>query len=88
MANSLIDDALVEIAKEYQPGLLMWLRSHPDGWARLLQLEDQINEAALARDDPGLKVALQAYRLFFQDIIKAYGEGETLPLFRASGQGA
>jgi hypothetical protein len=80
-ANSLIDNALQEIAKGYKPGFLMWLRSHPDGWARLLEIEVSINTTTLAGDEAGLKEALSAYREFFVEMTGLYGKGDTLPLF-------
>ena len=71
-ANSLIDDILLEINKVYQPGLLMWLKSQPDRWNRLLLLEDRINQATLSKDDPGLKTALSAYKDFIMEMLKSF----------------
>ena len=80
-ANSLIDDTLIEIGKSYQPGLLMWLKSQPGGWARLLQVEDWINRVALTADEIGLRAALEAYKIFFREVISLYERAEALPLF-------
>jgi hypothetical protein len=81
MDRSLIDATLVEIGRDYKPGLLMWLRSHPDGWARLLQLETTINSTTLAGDEPGLRVALQTYKDFIMEMGKLFEEANSLPLF-------
>jgi hypothetical protein len=81
MVNSLIDDELAEIAKEYQPGLLAWLKRRRDRWARLRGLEDGINKAALAGDEPGLKLALAAYRTFFIEMTGKLEEAQAMPLF-------
>jgi len=81
MAKLLINDGLAEIAKEYRPGLLAWLKSHSDRWAKLLDLEDRINLAALAGDEVGLKCALSDYREFFEEMAERYGKGDDLPLF-------
>lgn len=81
MVNSLIDDALVQIAKEYRPGLLAWMKRQPGRWARLLGLEDAINKAALAGDETGLRAALAAYKIFFTEMIGLYQKAKDLPLF-------
>lgn len=81
MASLLIDATLVEIAGEYQPGLLMWVKSQPDRWNRLLQLEDAINRTTLAGDGAGLKEALAAYKTFFTEMVEAFEMSNTLPLF-------
>ena len=74
MANLLIENALQEIAREYKPGLLVWLKHQPDKWVRFLELEVSINQAAFSKDEAGLMNALEAYCLFFQEMTKAYGE--------------
>lgn len=76
-----IDMTLEEIGGGYKPGLLMWLRSHPNGWARLLDIEGDINRAALAGDEVGLKVALGEYRGFFKEMSRLYERGVKMPLF-------
>lgn len=63
-ANSLIDDCLKEIAKEYKPGLLAWLKKQPDLWVRVLDLEGRINQAALSNNETGLKQELSEYKAF------------------------
>jgi hypothetical protein len=79
MVNSLIDGTLKEIAKTYHVGLLPWLkRRHPDRWAGLLELEDQIDKAALAGDEGTLTKALGEYRELFTGMISQY-EGKTIP---------
>ena len=87
MANLLIDIALREIAKEYKPGLLAWLKWHSDQWNRLLQLEDRINQAALAKYEEGLKDALSEYRTFFEEMLKFYSRDYDLPLFEGRANG-
>lgn len=82
-ANLPIDDALAEIAKEYRPGLLAWLKSQPDRWSRLLQLEDAINQTTLTGEGAGLRAALAAFKTFIKEMVAAYGEVQGLPLFGA-----
>jgi len=81
MASLLIDNALQEIAKEYRPGLLVWLKRQPDRWRQLLTLEDRINQTALSKDDPGLKTMLQAYKDFFQEMLERNEMNNALPIF-------
>jgi hypothetical protein len=81
MDSLLINDTLIEIGKSYQPGLLMWLKSQPGGWARLLQVEDWINRAALTGNKEGLTAALQSYKVFFREMVRLFEEAEGLPLF-------
>ena len=85
--NSLIDTALEEIEKTYEPGLLPWLKKHPDRWARLLELEDAINKAALAGNEQALTAALAEYQAFFEEVVKAYEYKGTLPLFEGRANG-
>ena len=61
----LIERTLREIGAEYRPGLLAWLKSQPDRWNRLLDLEDRINQGALKKDEVGLTRALTEYKSFF-----------------------
>ena len=79
----LIERTLQEIGKEYKPGLLAWIRTEyrHSKWKELLQLEDQINGAALAGDEKGLRAALEAYKIFFREVISIYERAEALPLF-------
>ena len=77
----LIESALKEIGREYRPGLIRWIGEEPGRWAKLLDLEDRINRAALSKDEVMLKDALASYRAFFQEMMEVYGKGETLPLF-------
>ena len=73
--RSPIDDTLSQIAKDYKPGLLPWMKHHhPDRWAHLLELEAEINAATLAGNESGLKPALKAYRTFFSESLRMYGE--------------
>lgn len=85
MVNSLIDSTIREINKEYKPGLLPWIKSSgPENWARMLSLGGRINQDALSKDEVMLKDALSDYRGFFSGMMKVYGKGETLPLFRVT----
>jgi hypothetical protein len=82
-----IGTTLREIGKEYRPGLIRWIGEEPGRWAKLLDLEERINRAALSKDGVMLKDALAKYRAFFQEMVEVYGKGETLPLLggRANG---
>lgn len=72
-----IEATLREIGKEYRPGLIRWIKEQPDQWGRLLTLEDQINKAALVRDEIMLTGALSEYRDFFTEMVNWYeGKGE------------
>jgi len=77
----LIESTLKEIGREYRPGLIRWIGEEPGRWVKLLDLEDQINRAALSKDEVMLKDALARYRAFFQEMVEVDGKGETLPLF-------
>lgn len=83
MDNLLIEDALVEIAKEYRPGLLAWVKKTTDRWAKLLEIETSINSTTLAGDEAGLRDALAAYRSFFGEMAVKFEGTETMPLFRS-----
>lgn len=87
MGSLLIDGTLAGVAKEYRPGLLAWLKSQPDRWSRLLQLEDHINRTTLAGDEEGLKEALAAYKAFFREMLERYVMSNTLPLFGCCDNG-
>jgi hypothetical protein len=81
-ARSLIDDALVEIAKGYKAGLLRWIRiEYRPQWREMLGLEDTINRAALTGNKEGLTAALQSYKVFFREMVRLFEEAEGLPLF-------
>jgi len=73
-----IDQTLHEINKGYRPGLIRWLREHPDRWRRLLDFESRINEVTLMNDEVGLKCALSDYREFFEEMTALYVKGDTL----------
>ncbi len=78
---ALIETTLLEIGKEYRPGLIRWIREKPDRWTQVLALEDRINRAALAGDDAVLEGVLSEYRAFFSEMVEVYGRAHTLPLF-------
>ena len=79
--NSLIDNALIEIAGDYKKGLLTWLKRQPDVWARLLKLEARVNDAALTGDHLDLVSALKEFKDFFEEMTKTYREGDQGNLF-------
>lgn len=83
----LIESTLKEMGKEYRPGLLGWIREDRERWRRLLTLEDRINQAALAKDEEGLKDALSEYRTFFEEMLKFYSRDYDLPLFEGRANG-
>jgi len=63
--TNLIESTLMEIGKEYKPGLIRWIRERPDLWRQLIALESRINETALSKDDEiTLRDALSDYREF------------------------
>jgi len=79
--HNLIDRTLREIGETYRPGLLGWLKEDRSRWRRLLSLEDNINRAALTADEIGLRAGLEAYKIFFREVISLYERAEALPLF-------
>ena len=84
-ANSLIDTTLREIGREYKPGLLMWIKkSRPEEWARMLTLEQGINQAALRGDMESLKQGLSNYKELILGAVEVFEtpRGQTGNLFR------
>jgi hypothetical protein len=80
--HSVIERTLLEIGKEYRPGLITWIKENRDLWARLLAIEARINQAAFAGNQGQLTRALEEYREFFTEMIPRYeGKGHTLNLF-------
>jgi len=80
--HDLIDRTLREIGREYKPGLIQWLKSQPDRWSRLLQVENRINRAALTGNKEGLTAALADYRAFFKEMVNLHvSTGEQGELF-------
>jgi hypothetical protein len=80
----LIDTTLREINKEYKPGLLLWIKkSRPEEWARMLLLEEGINQAALSGDGTGLKQTLSNYKELLLGIVEIFEipKGQTGNLF-------
>lgn len=84
---NLIESTLRQIGGEYRSGLIRWIRDQPERWTQLLQLEDGINQAALAKDEEGLKDALSEYRTFFEEMLKFYSRDYDLPLFEGRANG-
>jgi hypothetical protein len=72
MARSPIDGALVEIGRGYRQGLLAWLKEHLDRWAGLLEIESSINSTTLVGDEAGLRVALEGYKDFFEEMVALF----------------
>jgi len=60
----LIEKTLQEIGMEYKPGLLQFIKGQGQ-WARLLELEDGINKAALDQDEERLRTAVNKHKAFF-----------------------
>ena len=61
--NSLIDLTLAEIAREYHPGALVWMKANrPNDWGNMLTLERRINRTALEGDLRGLREVLSEYQ--------------------------
>ncbi len=80
--HKLIDRTLREIGQEYKPGLLAWIKDDRRRWARLLDMEDRINQASLSGDEKALVKGLEEYREFFSKMIPQYeGKGHTVNLF-------
>jgi hypothetical protein len=62
--NSLIESILMEIAREYQAGALLWMkRNTPAGWAKLVELDKQIDRTALV---------ITEYTTLIREMIKAF----------------
>ena len=60
MDSLVIDLTLKEIAKDYQPGTLPWMKvNSPEEWRRMLILEQRINGMALEGNLDGLRVGLR-----------------------------
>jgi hypothetical protein len=61
-ANSLIEVTLAEIARDYHPGTLPWMKvNRPNDWGSMLTLERSINKAALEGNLNALREALGDY---------------------------
>jgi len=76
MGGSLIDNTLMEIANNYQAGLLPWVKKErPEQWGRMLNIESRINTAALSGNKISLTLALEAYKRFFSEALSVYGQG-------------
>jgi len=59
----LIDQTIQEINQHWKPETLEWVKKQrPDSWRRLVELEREINRAALKDHLEGLERALQAYQ--------------------------
>ena len=81
----LIEPTLKEINQSYTPGLVEWVKvNRPDIWTEIRRTEETINRTALSWDRAILEDALSNYRGFFSEMMKVYGKGETLPLFRVT----
>jgi hypothetical protein len=91
MVNSLIENAIEEINRVYQPETLRLLKRHrPEQWAEMLRLEEEINQVALNGDEPGLIGALEVYRFFIGRAIKMFKtpQRETGDLFHMNKVGS
>jgi hypothetical protein len=81
--HNLIERTLMEIGREYRPGLIGWLKEDRGRWQRLLVLESRINEVALSKEDERvLKDTLDDYREFFGEMGVLFTKGDALPLFK------
>jgi hypothetical protein len=82
--TNLIETTLREIGKEYRPGALEWIRiNRPEEWARMLTLEEGINQAALSRDMENLKQSLSNYQELILGVVEVFEtpRGQTGNLF-------
>lgn len=70
--RDLIDRTLQDIGETYRPGLISWIKEDRSRWRRLLDLENRINQAALAGDELGLMAALTEYKGFFREMVTAF----------------
>jgi hypothetical protein len=61
----LIEQTTQELNKAWKPGALTKLKSKPEERIRMLDIENKVNEVALARDIDGLKKALKKYKGLF-----------------------
>jgi len=69
----LIDQTLQEINREWKPGTLEWMRRRrPDDWARLIELERQINGEALQKNKEELTKRLTEYKTLIGEMVKAF----------------
>jgi hypothetical protein len=72
-ANGLIDLTLKEIARDYQPGTLPWMKvNSPEEWRRMLILEQRINGMALEGNLDSLRGALEEYQGLILGIVKEF----------------
>jgi hypothetical protein len=70
----LIETTIQGIGKDYQPGLIRWIKEQPNQWTILLELEGNINKASIAKDEVSLTRALTDYQVFFSEMIKLFQE--------------
>lgn len=69
----LIDQTLLEINRRYVPGTIESMKvNRPDEWDQMIALEKEINEKALKKDVEGLKKVLGDYKIFIQNMIRAF----------------
>jgi hypothetical protein len=73
--HDLLDATLQEIGETYRSGFIGWLKEDRSRWRRLLTLEDQINQAAPAKDERGMTAALEAYGRFFSEALSGHVQG-------------
>lgn len=84
MDSSLIESTLERIGKGYHPGAIAWVKiKRPGDWKRLIDLETEINGAALRGDEQGLTGALSQYEAFVLGMVEVFKtpKGETKNLF-------
>jgi len=85
ISMDLIEATFRRINSTYRPGLIRWIKEGQDRWARLLILEDRINDAALAGNEVELIGVLSEYLAFFGESLEEYRKGDTLNLFGKRG---
>jgi hypothetical protein len=72
-ANSLIDLTLKEIAKEYRPEILAWMKANrPNKWGKMLTFERRINGMALGGNLNSLRGALNEYQSLILAMVKEF----------------
>lgn len=75
----LIDLTLKEIAKDYQPWTLPWMKVNSlEEWRRMLILEQRINRMALGGNLDGLRRNLNEYQSLMQKSLKRFRETQNL----------
>jgi len=71
--DSLIDQTLEEINREYKSGAIAWMKERkPREWIRVLPFEAEVNEAVLKRDIKAVQKVLAEYRALMLTMIREF----------------